>query len=326
MALTDDNGVNATMLMQPAYGTPYGGGYGGGGLFGGNNDLLGLLFVIALCNGGFGGFGFGGGYGAMLGMGGMWGMDMLYPWLNNSQNINDGFRDAQLHDSVTSVRDAASGLSTQLCNCCGDMQISMLNGFNGVNTNLCNGFNGVNNSIFGAQTAISQQLNSNELASLNRSFAEQTANAQGFNNVQAQLAQCCCDNRLATAQTQALVQSENCADRYEAAKNTQGIISAITAGIQSIKDDLCADRLDAERRENQNLRTQLSMAQLAASQVEQTAQLRASQATTANQLVSELRSCPIPAQPVYGNQPIFACPQTVNSCGCNNGCGCGNNF
>lgn len=334
MALTDDNGVNATMLMQPAYGTPYGGGYGGGGLFGGNNDLLGLLFVIALCNGGFGGFGFGGGYGAMLGMGGMWGMDMLYPWLNNSQNINDGFRDQMLNNNVTSIRDGIQGLSTQLCQCCGDMRYDMAQGINSVNTNLCNGFNGVNNSIFGAQTAIAQQMNANEMASLNRSFAEQAANSQGFNNVQAQLAQCCCDNRLATAQTQALVQSENCADRYEAAKNTQGIISAITAGIQSIKDDLCQDRLDAERRENANLRSELMYARGQASQVEQTAQLLANNnAQTAlfqqglnnevDALYSRLSNCPVPSVPVFGNQRIFTCQGNNNPCGC--GCG-SNNF
>jgi hypothetical protein len=178
---------------------------------------------------------------------------------------------------------------------------------------MSNGFNGVNNSIFGAQTAISQQLNSNELASLNRSFAEQMANAQGFNNINAGIA----DLRYTEA-------TENCATRANSTQNSQNIINAITAGIQSIKDDLCADRLEAERRENQNLRTQLSMAQIAASTVEQTAQLRASQATTANQLVAELRSCPIPAQPVYGNQPIFTCPQTVATNNC--GCGCGNNF
>lgn len=94
-------------------------------------------------------------------------------------------------------------------------------------------------------------------------------------------------------------------------------INGIQSGIQSIKDDLCADRLEAERRENQTLRTQLSMAQLAASQVDQTAQLRASQAATANQLVAELRSCPIPSQPVYGNQPIFTCPQQASPCNCN---------
>ena len=60
------------------------------------------------------------------------------------------------------------------------------------------------------------------------------------------------------------------------------------------------------------------MANLAASQTAQTAELRQSQATVANQLLSEMRSCPIPAQPVYGSQPIFTC--SGNNYG---GCGCG---
>jgi hypothetical protein len=60
-----------------------------------------------------------------------------------------------------------------------------------------------------------------------------------------------------------------------------------------------------------------------ASQVEQTAALRAGQQAAVNSLVSELRSCPIPAQPVYGNQPIFQCSGPAwNNSGC--GCGCGN--
>ena len=41
------------------------------------------------------------------------------------------------------------------------------------------------------------------------------------------------------------------------------------------------------------------MKDLQASQVAQTAELRTNNATVANQLVAELRSCPIPAQPVY---------------------------
>lgn len=57
------------------------------------------------------------------------------------------------------------------------------------------------------------------------------------------------------------------------------------------------------------------MKDLQASQVAQTADLRANNAVVANQLVSELRSCPIPSQPVYGNQPIFTC-SSVNGCGC----------
>lgn len=295
MALNNGNGTDTTMLVTPSYGMPFGGGYGGGnGLFGGGDSWLGILFLIALCNGGFGfGGGFGGGYGNM-----MLGYD--FPWLLNGQNginnnVNGGFRDAQLHDSITSVQSAISALATQLCQCCGDMRYDM-----------ANGFNGVNNSIFGAQTALAQQMNANEIASLNRSFAEQTANAQGFNGVQAGLS----DVRYTVAQ-------ENCQDRYEAAQNTQNIITALTAGIQSIKDDLCKDRLDAERRENANLRSELMYARGQASQVDQTAQLRASQLAANTALLNELRSCPIPAQPVYGNQAIFTCPQNQNTCGCN---------
>ncbi|MBO7450693.1 MAG: hypothetical protein J6U54_10015 [Clostridiales bacterium] len=225
-------------------------------------------------------------------------MDFLYPWLNNSQNINDGFRDAQLHDSVTSVRDGISALSTQLCNCCGDMQLGM-----------ANGFNSVNNSVFNAQSNISQQLNANEIANLNRSFAEQTANAQGFYNTNTGI-----------ADLKYTVATENCADRYEAAQNTSNIINAITAGVQSIKDDLCADRLaaaqrevDAERRENVNLRSQLNMAQLAASQIAQNS-------TITDSVYNRLRDCPVSTVPVYGSQPIFTCPVNVangNGCSCN---------
>ena len=166
MALTDENGGNGMIMpVQPMYG----GGYGGQGGFGFGGDWAWILLLLVL-GGGWGGFGgFGGGMGGMLGAG-MVGMDMLYPWLNNSQNINDGFRDAQLHDSVTSIRDGVQNLATQLCQCCGDMRYDV-----------AQGFNGVNNSIFGAQTAISQQMTANEIANLNRSFAEQTANMQGFN-------------------------------------------------------------------------------------------------------------------------------------------------
>jgi hypothetical protein len=304
MALTDE-GMGTTMLMQPAYGAPYGnnGGFGFGG------DFMSWILLILLLGGGFGGFGFGGGYGAMMGMGMMDGFG-LYPWLNNSQNINDGFRDQMLNSNVTSIRDGVQGLSTQLCQCCGDMRYD-----------LANSANGIQNSIFGAQVAIGQQLNANEMASLNRSFAEQTANTQGFTNVQVQLAQNGYNQATQAADIKYTIATENCADRYEAAQNTQSIITALTAGIQSIKDDLCQDRLDAERRENANLRSELMYARGQASQVDQTAQLRASQLAANTALLNELRSCPIPAQAVYGNQPVFTCSPN-NNCGC----GCGNNF
>jgi hypothetical protein len=299
MTSTENGTNNMVMPVQPMYGGGYGGNSGFG--FGGDWAWILLLLVLGGGWGGFGGFGMGG---AMMGAG-MMGMDFLYPWLNNSQNINDGFRDAQLHDSVTSVRDGISALSTQLCNCCGDMQLGM-----------ANGFNGVNNAVFGAQTALSQQMNANEIASLNRSFAEQQANTQGFHNTASGI-----------ADLKYTVATENCADRYEAAQNTQNIIMAINSGVQSIKDDLCADRLansqretEAERRENANLRSQLNMAQLAASQAAQNAFITQGFTNEVDALYNRLKNCPVSTVPVYGSQPIFTCPVNVangNGCGCN---------
>ena len=281
MALTDENsgGFVATMPMAPAYGGGYGGGFGNG--FGGDGWWV-LLLLLAF-NGGWGGFG---GFGGMGGFGGaMWD----FPWLINGQqginnNVSDGFRSAQLSDGITSIRDGISGLSTQLCGCCGDIQ----------NT-LCSGFAGVTASVNGAQNALSQQLYSNEIASLNRSFAEQTANTAGFNGVQSSL----------------------CDIRYGNATNTRDILTALTAGVQSIKDQLCQDKIDAKNDEIAQLRQEINMQTLAASQAAQNAFISQGFANEVDQLYNRLNNCPVPSTPVYGRQPIFTC---------NNGCGCGNGF
>ncbi len=311
MALTDDN-INTTMLVQPSGGMNYGN--MGGGIFG--NDGLWLLLVLLLGGGwgGFGGFGMGGMMGA-----GMLGMDMgfgLYPWLNNSQNINDGFRDQMLNNNVTSIRDGVQGLSTQLCQCCGDMRYD-----------LANSANGIQNSIFGAQVAIGQQLNANELASLNRSFAEQTANTQGFTNVQAQLAQNGYNQATQAADIKYTIATENCADRYEAAQNTRDIIDSQTRGTQAILDKLCALELDGVKsqlaqaqRDNVALQNAVNMSAMRESQTAQTAAILQGQNNEIDALYNRLKNCPVNTVPVYGNQPIFTCPQSANTCGC------GNNF
>ena len=191
MAITDEN----TLVMPVA---PMGAANNGGGLFGGcgGDSWLGILFLIALLGGGWGGLGgFGGfgGYGAMMGMGMMDGFG-LYPWLNNSQNINDGFRSQSLGTQV-------GGIQNSITAGFGDVQTALCGGFAGVNQNissgtaaiqnsLCNGFNGVNQSINGAQNAITQQMYNNEINSLERSYAAQTANTAGLTNLSAQLAQC----------------------------------------------------------------------------------------------------------------------------------------
>ena len=297
MALGENEGMNTTMLVSPSNGMVPAYGNGGGLGFGNDWGSLIILFLLfGMFGNGFGGFG-----------GGGFGNSYDFPWLINGQNginanIANGFQNAQLSDSITSVRDGISGLSTQMCGSTGDIQMSLCNGFNSVN----NAVNGVNGAINNAQNAITQQMYTNQISDLERSFAAQTASTQGMTAIQSQLAQCCCDNRAATQDVKFTLAQEACATRATSTANTQAIL-----------DKLCALELDNYKRENDALRTQLNFANLQASQVAQTAELRASQATTANQLVAELRSCPIPSQPVYGNSPIFT--PSYSGCGCSGG-------
>lgn len=258
MAIEDTN-TGMYMPVAPAYGN---GGFGGG--FGGDGWWI---ILLLLCGwGGFGG-GFGGGYGnAQLGMD--------FPWVLNGQqqiqgNMSDGFRDQMLNTSLNAIQNGVTS------------------GFGDVQTALCGGFAGVNATVNGVGSTISQQLYSNQIADLERSFAAQTASTQGMSALQAQLAQCCCDNRLATCQTNNTIVSESAATR-----------SAIQAGVQSIKDMLCQQELDAERRDNANLRSELMYARGQASQVAQTAAIEASQAAQTQYIVNRVAPYPIPAYTV----------------------------
>lgn len=287
MALTDENsGIPATMLVGPtgyAGGMPYPVYQGGNSGFGMGGELGWLILILLLAgNGGWGMGGFGG-------FGGGMGYD--FPWLLNGQqnvsnNVSDGFRDAQLHDSVTSVRDGVSSLAQQLCSCCGDMQMSLAN----------------------AQSAISTQLCNNEIASLNRSFAEQTANTAGFSGVNSGIA----DLRYTVA-------TEACADRAAVSDALRDVIAANTASTQRILDQLCADKIEAKNDEIARLRQELNMQSLAASQAAQNTFISQGFANEVDALYNRLNTCPVPTTPVYGRTPIFTC----NSNGC--GCGCGGN-
>jgi hypothetical protein len=309
MALTDE-GSGMVMPVAPAY--------GGGGGFGGFGDNGWWIILLLLCGwGGMGGFGGWGGFGG--GMGNMMGLGIDFPWLLNGQqginnNVSDGFRDAQLHDSVTSVRDGVSNLATQLCGCCGDMQMAVANGFAGVQQSLCNGFAGTTAAVTGAQNALTSQLYQNEIASLNRSFAEQQANQAGFTGVNTGIA----DLRYTEA-------TEACATRTAAYQNTRDIVDAIRSGNQGIMDKLCQLELDgvkgqyeAAQREIVGLQNQLNMASFRESQANQNALFQQGLNNEVDALYNRLKNCPVGTTPVYGNQPIFTCPQNAYS-----GCGCG---
>lgn len=179
----------------------------------------------------------------------------------------------------------------------------------GINSlQLSNDISDVKNGI----TGLSSQL-CNSTYTLNDSIKD------GFYGLNTSFLNYCCENRLATQDLKATVISENCADREALSNGIRDIISSQTASTQRILDQLCQDKIDAKNEKIADLQREILMKDLQASQVAQTAELRTNNATVANQLVSELRSCPIPAQPVYGNQPIFTCSG-------NSGCGCSGNF
>ena len=234
MALTDENGMGTTMLVQPAGNA----GNGMGGLFGGDLSII-ILFFLFMMLGGWGG------------MGGIGGFDGLYPWMNNSQNINNGFRDQMLNTQISGIQNSITGISTQLYN--------------------------------------------SEIAGMERSFAAQTANTAGLNAIQGQLAQCCCDNRLATADTKYTIATEGCATRTANAENTTALLTAFNNGIQSIKDQLCQDKIDAKNDTIAQLRSELLYARGQASQDVQTAAIQAGQRGLANEVEQYVAPRAVPA-------------------------------
>jgi hypothetical protein len=245
MALTDENMV---MPVAPMNGN--GGGFGGFG----NDGWWIILLLLCFGNNGWSNNG---------------GSNGLYPWLNNSNQINDGFRDSMLNTSVMGI------------------QNSITSGFGDMQTALCGGFAGVNATINGAQNAIASQLYGNEIASLERSFAAQTANTSALSGLSGQLSQCCCDNRLATVQTQNIVQSEGAATRL-----------AIQSQTQQILDKLCEQEIESLRSQNVALQNQVNMLNLSASQTAQTAALIADNTAQTQYLVNRISPYPIPAYTV----------------------------
>ena len=245
-------------------------------------------------NGGFGGFGGDGwwivllllfGWGGMGGMGmnGMYGGMGLYPWMNQADITTSGFQNAATNSAISTLQSAVtSGF--------GDLQTALCGGFAGVNAGIANGF---------AQAEIA--ANARQISDLQQQFA-----------LQSQMAQCCCDNRLATANLQSVIQSENCADRAAISDGIRDLLTATNAQTQRILDQMCNDKIDAKNDTIAQLRQELLYARGQASQGAQTASILADNAAQTAALEQYLAPVPRPAYIV----------QNPNCCA-NNGCGCG---
>ena len=237
MALTDE------MVMPVA---PMGGNNGFGNLGG---DGWWIILLLLFAGGGWGGFG-----GGNLATDGA----AMYPWMNQTNQINDGFRDQMINSSVTGIQSAVtSGF--------GDIQTALCGGFAGVNATINNGF---------SQAEIAE--NSRQMANMNQMFG-----------LSSQLSQCCCDNRLATCQTQNIVQSEGAETRLAIERQTQAIL-----------DKMCQQEIDALKSQNIALQNQINMLNLTASQTAQTAALIADNTAQTQYIVNRVAPYPIPAYTV----------------------------
>lgn len=299
--------VGAVMRANYGYGMPmmypmmggFGGGFGNGG-FGFGGDFLAILLLFALFGGGWGG-GFGGFGGGAAGLGLADGGLLGYAIGNNAtkgdlssglQNVQNG---SKLDSISTQIGAGFANNATQLCNGFADVQSSISNGVNTVNTGLLTGF---------ANSNLANCQNTNAVISAidNARFAQQ---------------QCCCENKAAIADLKYTVATENCADRAALEMGVRDIITNQTANTQKILDTLCQDKIDAKNDIIAQLRQELLYSRGQASQIAQTAELRAGQIKEVDDLYNRLSQCPVPTTPVYGRTPIFTC---------NNGCGCGSQF
>lgn len=213
-------------------------------------------------------FGMNGGWGNGYGGGG----NGLYPWMNQADITTSGFQNQMLNTQLMGIQNSVTAGF-------GDVQNALCGGFAGVNANLSNGF---------AQAEIGAN-------------ARQMANMQQMFGLQSSFQDCCCENRLATCQTQNLVQNEGAATRLAIQNQTQQIL-----------DKMCQQEIDQKNDTIAQLRSELMYARGQASQDVQTAAIQAGQRALANEVEQYVLPTPRPA---YIVQNPNCCAQNYGGCG-----------
>lgn len=204
-----------------------------------------------------------------------------------------GFVDSSVQRGFdqSAVMSGISGLTSAVTSGFGDVQTALCGGFAGVNSNIANGF---------AQAEIAN--NARQIADMQNMFA-----------LQSQFADCCCENRLGTADLKYTIATENCADRQAVSDGIRDVIENCNRNNQAVLDKLCALELDAKNDKIADLERQLTMANLSASQTAQTSRILADNSAQTVALEQYLNPTPVPAYVV----------QNPNCCSQNVGCGCG---
>lgn len=160
---------------------------------------------------------------------------------------------------------------------------------------------------------IQQDLTSGFANAETAATTRQMANMQQMFGLSQQFSDCCCENRLGLANLGADIAREACSDRQAVSDGVRDILANQNAGIQRILDQMCQDKIDQKNEQIAQLRQEIALKDLAASQNLQTAQLVADNAAQTAALEQYLAPVPRPAYVV----------QNPNCCQQNFGCGCG---
>ena len=272
-----ENANGMVMPVAPMNGA--GNGYGGGFGWGDGSFWIIVLFIFAL-------MGNWGGNGGMM------------PYMIGNNTNNDVQRGFDQQAVMTGI---------------GGINGAVVNGFAGVNQALCAGFAGVNTAMNSGFAAAEASANARQIADMQQNFAAQTANTAGLNAIASNLANCCCENRAATADLKYTVATEACADRAAVNDALQAVVAQNNANTQRILDQMCSDKIDAKNEKIAELQNQLTMANLAASQNAQTAQILTDNLAQTQALEQYL--APVP-RPAYIVQNPSCCNTGFNTCGC----------
>ena len=143
-------------------------------------------------------------------------------------------------------------------------------------------------------------------ASINSNFGQLDSS---ISNLASSLQNCCCENRLASADLKYTIATEACSDRQAVTDALNSVTNQMNAGFQGIYDKMCQLELDSYKTKVSDLQTQLNISALKESQTAQTAQVLADNANQTAVLRNALNPTPIPAY-------VVANP---------NGCNCGQN-
>lgn len=220
---------------------------------------------------------------------------LLFGWGNNG--FGNGFGNGGGYAATVATQaDIQRGFDTQ--NIVGKLDginNGLCDGFYAQNTALMNGFHGIDNAICNLGYQTQQGFNTTNVALM-----------QGQNALQAQLADCCCQNREAISQVRFDMAQDTCALQNTMNTNTRDIIESQNAGTRAILDYLCQDKIATLQAENNGLR-------LAASQDRQNALLTTAMTAQTNQIINAVNPTPIPSYQVPNPNVYY---------GCGNGCGC----